>query len=274
MRYISLFIGVILGFSSCDGPEVAGGEKTAAGFRDTEIAVFENAGTEALRVDFAPAPGRENRLTVQVVEEMNMEENKDYFFPVKELTVAAGAQSAEFSYTLVDDNVTNGLRSFVVALTAVNGGEVDTLKAAVRVNVLDDESEVAVGFESTAMRVPERETGSGEPVYTCAIPLKVFGTWVKPIRCQVALRPLGVENEAMEQVHVRLTETEFVFDGKTDRVPVPVEITGDGAVDADRIFALEIISVDGAGIYAWHRRCLVTVGNDDMGIDTNDTNIN
>lgn len=270
MRYISLIIGCILALTSCNEVKVSGNGDGAgvltAGFRDTVVTVFENAGTDTLYVDFSQVLQEETPIVLSVVEEENMQEGKDYFLPVQEITVAAGQKSAAFCYSLVDDNVSNDTRSFSVRLVSVNGGAVDAETSKVRVKVLDDESDVAVGFQNTEMTVAEREAGSSTATYLCQIPVEIIGNMLKPIQFEVRTVPYTGFNGAEENVHFRLTESVFVVNDASDIITVPVEIIDDGVVNADRHFVLDIINVVGAEIYTEQKRCIVTIENDDMGI--------
>lgn len=272
MRYISLFIGGILALSACNEVKFAGnGSETGgvltAGFRDTLITVFENAGADKLAIDFSQALAQDAKVTVAVAAEENMQENKNYFITAKELAVAAGARSADIEYALVDDNEANDSRSFTLKLMSVNGGVIDGQRAAARVKVLDDESDVAVGFETTALTVAERESGetAGES-YRCEIPVKIYGTIRKPLQFKVALLPMEGSNAAVENVNFRLLQSVFVVENATDAISVPVEIIDDAEVNADRMFTLDITEVTGAEMYTQQKRCIVTIQNDDMGI--------
>lgn len=272
MRYISLFIGGILAFSACNEVKFAGNDSETgglltAGFRDTLITVFENAGKNKLTIDFSQLLARETKVTVAVAAEENMQENKDYFITAKELAVAVGGKSADIEYALVDDNKVNDSRSFTLKLMSVNGGVVDEQHAVTKVKVLDDESDVAVGFETTALTVAERESGgtAGES-YRCEIPVKIYGTLRKPLQFKVALLPTEGANAAIENVNFRLLQTVFVVENATDALSVPIEIIDDIKVNADRMFTLDITEVTGAEMYTPQKRCIVTIANDDMGI--------
>ncbi|MDE5611622.1 MAG: discoidin domain-containing protein [Odoribacter sp.] len=269
MRYISLFIGAVLALSACQEVKFAGyGNGTlTAGFRDTLVTVFENTGTNRLVIDFSQKLVRETKVTVAVVAEENMQEGKDYLLPFKEFSVAAGAQSVEVEYGLVDDNKTNDSRSFTLRLVSLNGGAVDEGHADVRVKVLDDESDVAVGFETTVMTVSERESGTpvGES-YRCEIPVKVYGTLHKPLQFEVVALPSEGPDAAVEDEHFRLLQTIFVVENAEASISVPVEILDDDKVNADRLFTLDIVEVTGGETYTHQKRCIVTVKNDDLGI--------
>lgn len=269
MRYISFFIGGILALSACHEAEFAGmGSETegalTAGFRDTLITVFENAGAGKLAIDFSQALAQETKVTVAVAAEENMQENKDYFITAKVLIVAAGEKSVEVEYALVDDNKVNDDRSFTLKLMSLNGGSVDEQRAGVKVKVLDDESEIAVGFKNTEMTVPEREPESGELSYFCQIPVEVSGVVQKPIQFKVGVRKLNEPDEAIENVHFRLAESVFVINNAADVVFVPVEIINDDEMNGNRVFALDITEVVGAGINTELKRCMVTIENDDV----------
>lgn len=272
MRYISFFIIGILALSACHEVKFAGNSSEAggvltAGFSDTLITVFENAGTGKLAIEFSQALAQEARVAVAVSAEENMQENKDYFITAKELSVAAGEKSIDIEYALVDDNKTNDSRSFTVKLMSINGGVIDGQRAAVQIKVLDDESDVAVGFDTTAFSVEERETGEAAGVsHRCEIPVKIFGTLRKPLQFKVALLPSQGSAAAVENVHFRLLQTVFVVENATDAISVPVEIMDDTEVNADRTFTLDITEVTGGEIYTWQKRCVVTIANDDMGI--------
>lgn len=269
MRYISLFIGGILALSACNEVKFTGNGSEAggvltAGFRDSLVTVFENAGTgNTVAIDFSRELNQETRVRVAVAAEENMQEGTDYLITAKELDVAAGAASAAIEYALIDDNTANDSRSFTLKLMAVNGGVIDEGRASVRVKVLDDESDVAVGFGSTAMTVDEHETGEA---YRCEIPVELFGTWRKALQFKVAVLPTEGENAAVEGVHFRLLQDVFVVENATDPISVPVEIIDDGEVNADRVFTLDISEVTGGEIYTQSKRCIVTIKNDDMGI--------
>lgn len=273
MRYISLIIGGILALSAChDEVKFAGnhsetGEVLIAGFRDTLVSVFENVGTGKLTIDFSQALAQETILTVTVAAEENMQENEDFFITSKILSVAGGEKSIDIEYVLVDDNKTNDIRSFSLKLVSLNGGYINEECACVRVKVLDDESDVAVGFEKTATTVAEREPGSmAGAVYRCEIPVKIYGTLGKPLQFKVAVLPAEGANAAMENVNFRLLQTVFVVENASDVISVPVEIIDDAEVNADRIFTLDITEVTGGEIYTYQKHCSVTIKNDDMGI--------
>ena len=271
MRYISLMIGSILALSSCNEVKFSGdaGEGTGtvtAGFRDSVITIFENMGTGSVGIDFSHSLPQSATLVLTVAEEENMQENKDYFIPVKELSVPAGEKSAEVNFSVVDDNVANDARSFTLKMVSLNGGVLDAAASRVKVKVLDDESDVAVGFETTAMTVNERESGSSEASYLCRIPVKLFGTLRKPLQFEVALHAMDVDNAAVENVNFRLPESVFVVEDADAEIYVPVEIIDDEEVNADRVFALDITGVSGGEVYTFQRRCMVTIKNDDMGI--------
>lgn len=267
MRYVSFLIGGILALSACHEAEYAGlggktGEVPVAGFRDTLITVFENAGTGKLAIDFSQALAQDTKVTVAVAAEENMQENKDYFITAKVLAVAAGEKSVEVEYALVDDSRANGERGFTLRLTALNGGSVDERHACVKVKVLDDESETAVGFKNVEMTVQERKPGNSESVYVCRITVEVSGTVRRPVQFKVAVRSSGEENEAVEQVHFRLPESVFVVNAPAE-ISVPVEIIDDDEVNADRVFVLDITETVGAEVNTARKRCVVVIENDD-----------
>ena len=270
MRYISLIIGCILAFTSCNEVKVSGNGDGAsvltAGFRDTVVTVFENIGTDTLYVDFSQVLQEATYILLSVVEEEDIQEGKDYFLPVQELTVAAGEKSAAFCYALVDDNVSNDARSFSVRLVSVNGGVVDAQASKVRVKVLDDESDVAVGFKNTEVKVAEREPGSTASTYFCQIPVEIYGNMHKPVQFEVVVLPAEGPNAAEENVHFRVPESVFVVNDTSESVIVPVEIIDDNLVNADRVFVLDIVNVVGAEVYTEQKRCIVTIENNDMGI--------
>ncbi|MDE6451023.1 MAG: hypothetical protein K2L23_01795 [Odoribacter sp.] len=242
------------------------GEILTAGFRDTLVTVSENAGVGKLAIDFSQTLAQETKVTVMVSAEENMQENKDFFLTSKILSVAAGEKSVDVEYALVDDNEVNDGRGFTLKLVALNGGSIDEKRADVKIKVLDDESEVAVGFEKTEMTVQEREPGSQEEFYCCQIPVKVFGTIQKPIQFKVVVRELDEQNEAVEGVHFRLVESVFVLNNATDVVSVPVEIVDDNEVNTDRVFALDIVEVVGAEVNTAYKRCVVMIENDDAEV--------
>lgn len=270
MRYISLFIGGILALASCNEVKVSGNsDKTGvltAGFQDTLVTVFENVGAGSLSVNFSQALARDTRMTFSVVKEENVQEGKDYFLSSKEVVVAAGEKSAEVGYSLIDDNIANDARSFTLRLMAVNGGVVNAKTAEVRVKILDDESDVAVGFGETEVTVKERETGSSASSYLYRIPVEIFGTLHKPLQFKVVVSPLDSPDAAIETVNFRLPETTIVVEDATDGVTIPVEIIDDDVVNTDRVFALDIAEVVGAELYTAQRRCIVTIQNDDQGV--------
>lgn len=271
MRYISLFIGGILALASCNEVKVSGNGENGrgtlyAGFRDTVVTLFENMGTGTLNVDFSQPLTQDTRIVLSVSEEENMQENKDYFIPAKELSVAVGKETVEVNYSLVDDNVANDTRGFTLKLVSVNGGVVETLASRVKVKVLDDESDVAVGFATTAFTVSEREPGSVQTSYLCQIPIKVFGTLRKPIQFKVAVHTVDDPDAAVEHVNFNLPESVFVIEDTTLSITVPVKINDDQEVNIDRVFALDITEVTGGEIYTPQKRCMVTIKNDDMGI--------
>lgn len=270
MRYISLIIGCVLALASCNEVKVSGNGDGAgvltAGFRDTVVTVFENVGTGSLHVDFSQALTQDTKVVLTVAGEENMQENKDFFIPAKEFVVAAGEKSMELHYSLTDDNVANDSRSFTLRLTSVNGGVIDALTSQVKVKVLDDESDVAVGFEDVEVTVWERESGSDVASYVCQIPVKVFGNMRKPLQFVVAVHALDNPNNAVEGEHFRLLESVFVVEDASAVITVPVEIIDDELVNANRVFALDINQVVGGEIYTDQKRCVVTIENDDMGI--------
>ncbi len=271
MRYISLMVGSILALASCNEVKFSGnaGEGAGtltAGFQDSVITIFENMGAGTVGIDFSHSLPQSATLVLAVAEEENMQENKDYFVPAKELSVPAGEKSTEVNFSVVDDNVSNDARSFTLRLVSLNGGVIDEAASKVKVKVLDDESDVAVGFEATAMTVNERESGSNEPSYLCQIPVKVFGTLRKPLQFKVAVHALDNENAAVENVNFRLPESVFVVEDANAEISIPVEIIDDEEVNTDRVFALDIVSVSGGEVYTFQRRCMVTIKNDDMGI--------
>lgn len=271
MRYISLFIGAVLALSACQEVKFSGngGENgiLTAGFRDSLVTVFENTGATRLVIDFSQKLVQKTKVTVAVAAEENMQEDKDYFIPVKEFSVDAGEQSVEVECVLVDDNKTNDSRSFTLRLASLNGGAVNEEHADVRVKVLDDESDVAVGFETTVMTVSER--GSGAPAgesYRCEIPVKLYGTLHKPLQFRVdAIRAEG-SNAAVEDVNFRLLQTVFVVENAEGKISVPVEILDDDKVNANRFFTLDIAEVTGGETYTQQKHCIVTIKNDDLGI--------
>lgn len=272
MRYISFFIGGVLTFSACHEAKFVGmggeaGEVLTAGFRDTLITVFENAGTGKLAIDFSQASALETKVTVAVTAEENMQENKDYFITAKEIVVAEGEKSVDVEYALVDNNEANDSRSFTLKLMSLNGGIIDEQRADVKVKVLDDESEIAVGFKNTEMTVPEREPGSQELSYVCEIPVEISGTLNKPIQFKVSIQKLNEPDEAIENVHFRLTESVFVVSDATDIVFVPVEIINDDEIAGNRVFVLDITEVVGAGINTAQKRCTVTIEDDDVEVN-------
>ncbi len=276
MRYISLFVGGILALVSCDEVKVAGSGgveagNLSAGFRDSVVTVFENEGSGTVYVDFSSALTQATKVVFSVVEEKNIQENKDYFFRDKEVSVAAGSHSTELNFSLIDDPIVNDERSFSLRLVSVNGGMVDTAASLVRVKVLDDESEIAVGFEEATFMVAEQEDGASS--YVCRIPVKVYGTLQKPLQFKVAVKELEEEQAAVENVHFRLQESVFVVENTNSEVVIPVEIFDDNEVNADRKFALDIIEATGCEIYTAQRRCIVTIKNDDMGIYFGRTNL-
>jgi len=264
-------VGSFLALASCNEVKFSGdtGEGTGiltAGFRDSVITIFENTGTGAVKVDFSRPLSQSTTLVLTVAEEENLQENKDYFVPVKELTVQAGEKSAEVGFSVVDDNIANDVRSFTLKMVSLNGGVLDTAASRVKVKVLDDESDIAVGFEATALTVNEREPGSSEASYLCRIPVKLFGTLRKPLQFKVAVHAMEGENAAAENVNFRLPESVFVLEDAAAEIYVPVEIIDDGEVNTDRVFALDITDVSGGEVYTFQRRCMVTVKNDDLGI--------
>lgn len=270
MRYISLFIGGILALASCNEVKVSGnGDETGvltAGFQDTVVTVFENVGTGSLSVNFSQTLGRDTRINFAVVKEENVQEGKDYFLSSKEMVVAAGKKSAEVNYSLIDDNIANDARSFTLKLMSVNGGGVEAKISEVRVKILDDESDVAVGFGATEVTVKERETGSSASSYLYRIPVEIFGTLHKPLQFRVVVRPVDSPDAAIEEVNFRLPETTIVVEDATAGVSIPVEIIDDDVVNTDRVFALDIAEVVGAELYTAQRRCVVTIQNDDQGV--------
>lgn len=270
MRYISLFIGGILAFASCSEVKVSGNsEETGvltAGFQDTVVTVFENVGTGSLNVNFSQTLVRDTRMAFAVVQEENVQEGKDYFLSSKEVMVAAGGKSAKVDYSLVDDMIANDLRSFTLKLRSVNGGVVEAGNSEVRVKILDDESDVAVGFGETEVTVKERETGSTASSFLYRIPVELFGTLSKPLQFKVMVSPLDSPDAAVENVNFSLPETTIVVEDATAGVTIPVEIIDDDAVNTDRIFALDITEVVGAELYTAQRRCIVTIQNDDQGV--------
>lgn len=272
MRYISLFIGGILALSACNEVKFTGngsetGEVLTASFRDTLITVFENIGTDKVGIDFSQALAQDTKVVIAVSAEENMQQNKDYFIATGEFSVAAGKKSTDVEYSLVDDNVVNDSRSFTLRMMSVNGGVVDARRATARIKVLDDESDVAVGFETTALTVAERQSGeaAGES-YRCEIPVKIYGTLRKPLQFKVTALPSDDVNAAVENVNFRLLQTVFVVENTTDAISVPVEIIDDAEVNADRVFTLDITEVTGAEMYTQQKRCIVTIANDDLGI--------
>lgn len=270
MKYIPLLIGSILMLASCSEVKMSGGDDrggvVTARFRDTVVTVFENAGTGTLNIDFSQALQRDTRIRVEVTEEMNMKEEQDYFLPLREIDVPAGQTTAEVHYSLVDDNVANTARSFTLRLMAVNGGLVDSLAATTRVEVLDDETDAALGFGTTAVVCPERVSGSATASYRYEIPVKLFGTYHKPAQFRIAVHPLTGGNTAVEGTHFRLLQSAFILENGATEVMVPVEIFDDKQVNIDRVFALDITEVAGASVYTAQRRCVVTIENDDLGV--------
>lgn len=270
MRYTSILIGSILLLASCNEVKMTGENDgngvLSAGFRDTVVSVFENIGAGTLNVDFSQPLRRDTRIRLEVVEEKNMKEEKDYFLSAREITVAAGAQSAEVGYSLVDDNIANDARGFTLRLMAVNGGLVDSLRAQARVQVLDDESDAAVGFDQIRIVCPERMPGSSTASYRYEIPVKLFGNYHKPVQFQVVVRPITDANAAVENTHFRLLQTTFVLEDGATEINVPVEIYDNTEVNVDRVFSLEITEAVGAEIYTAQRRCAVIIENDDLGI--------
>ena len=269
MRYISLFIGAVWALSACQEVKFSGngGENgiLTAGFRDSLVTVFENTGANRLVMDFSQKLVQKTKVTVAVVAEENMQEDKDYFIPVKEFSVAAGEQSVEVEYVLVDDNKTNDPRSFTLRLVSLNGGAVDEGHADVKVKVMDDESGVAVGFEMPVMTVVARETGTpaGES-YRCGIPVKLYGTLHKPLQFEVALLPAEGSDAAVEGEHFRLLQTIFVVENAEESLAVPVEILDAGRANADRFFTLDLVGVTGGELNVQQKRCVVTIQGDDV----------
>lgn len=270
MRYISLIIGSILILASCNEVKVAGNDQdggvVTAAFPDSVVTVFENAGTGVLEIELSRAVSADTKIRVEVCEENNIRENQAYFLVSKELTVAGGEKTARVEYSLVDDRIVNPGRSFVVKLVFVNGGAIDATRDRVRVKVLDDESEVAVGFESTAQTCSEKLADSDEASWRYEIPVNVSGTFSGPLQFQVAVYPTDSPEAAVENIHFRLLESTFIVSRSGENITVPVEIIDDDLVNVDRAFVLEIKAVIGGEIYTSRKRCRVTIKNDDRGI--------
>ena len=271
MKYISLFIvSILILLGSCSEVTVRGyGEGSGvltAGFQDTVVTVFENIGIGTLQVNFSQALTNDTKIVLSVVAEENIQENKDYFLSAKEVTVKAGAKSITVEYSLIDDNISNDARSFTLKLVSVNGGVINTQNSMVQVKILDDESDVAVGFKDSEVVVQEREAGNSAASYLCQIPIEVLGNMQKPIQFKVAVHPIEAPNVAVSGIHFNLLESSFVVENTADVVTVPVEIMDDNIVNVNRVFALDIIEVVGAELYTIQKRCVITIENDDMGI--------
>lgn len=270
MKYIQSFIGgVLLMLVSCNEVELSGDAgggvgAVTAGFRDSVITVFENAGTGSAEILFSQPVPENVTLVLTVAEEENMQENRDYFIPVMELAVAAGEKSAEVGFSVVDDNIANGARSFTLRMISAGGCVQDSAASCVRVDVLDDEGDVAVGFETTAVSVSERKIGGDGPSYVYNIPVMLSGTFRKPVKFEVAVHAVDGENAAVENVNFRLPENTIIVESADAGIYVPVEIIDDGEIRDDIVFEVEITGVTGGVIHTSNRRVMVTILGDKL----------
>ena len=158
-----------------------------------------------------------------------------------------GKDAVEVGWTLTDDNVSNGERSFVLRLVEVPGARLDTARSQVRVRVLDDEGLVTAGFRQALLDCRQDKT--------VKVPLSVTGSYGEIL---LEFKVLEGEDVAREGVDFRLPGKSLRL-RQGDETALPVEILRDAADGGDLRFVLEITRVTGATLVTESSRCEVTV---------------
>lgn len=228
------------------------------------LVAFEEAltsvGEESGEATFAVTLSRpyDVDVTVQVdAEDGTAVQGVHYQLLQNEVTIPAGDTVAYVGVALMDDLDVNDPRIFTLRLTGAENAQVSTLMYMLQVSVTSDDNQVYVSFDSTAV---SRYESSG------SLDLKVRLSVAAPQEVKVWIAVDEESSTAVEGTDYTLEEgaLELVFAVGEMEKTFAVGIIDNSIVDADKVLAFDIDSVENAQPLEGMAECALTLVNDDM----------
>lgn len=248
-------------FSACDNTKIGQDGSITAGFSAKTATFYENAkGSVSFQLS-APAP-EDITVRLAVQNENNVQEDKDYILPLKEILILKGRSSAEVEIDFIDDKIVNNSRSFELILTGAQGLAINKEMEKVLITLLDDESDASVVLNAEFSLSENKEEG-------VIVPLLLEGTPSDDILVTIDVKSVNVTNKAIEGQHFTIEKKEiYIPKGTADLSGLGVKILpkDDSEINPSRVFVLEITKIIGATKITEKSTCVVTIKNDDLGL--------
>ena len=187
----------------------------------------------------------------------------DFVETTGQLTIAAGASSAEITLEILGDSDVEGDETVLMDFEIVSGatfvdGATTTTES---VEILDNDSSVVVstiGGNSTVIE------GNSDTASTLNLNLSRYGSLVDSDTVQIELIPTG-DNPAEASDFVNgLTPIEVTFAPDEDNKLVELAIATDSQIEADETFGVRITNVTGSALVP-DEDLVFTILNDDFG---------
>ena len=228
------------------------------------LVAFEEAltsvGEESGEATFAVTLSRpyDVDVTVQVAaEDGTAVQGVHYQLLQNEVTIPAGDTVAYVGVALMDDLDVNGPRIFTLRLTGAENAQVSTLMYMLQVSVTSDDNQVYVSFDSIAV---SRYESSG------SVDLKVRLSVAAPQEVKVWIAVDEESSTAVEGTDYTLEEDalELAFAPGEMEKTFTVGLIDNSVVDANKVLAFDIDSVENAEPLEGMAECALTITNDDM----------
>ena len=256
---LGIFCGIV-SLTGCNETSLQQDITPTASFADSIIEVFENAGTQTLKVNLSAPTTIDADIQILVTSEKNVKEGVDYVLADRRIHFAKGTASATLLLDLTDDRIVNDPREFTLELIPGKGIVKDSQKGCCRIVLLDDESEAAVVFN-------QGQSAFLEANETYYLPLDIEGTPSGVVKVVVET----TDSTAIEGVHYKMESKEFIVGA--DFKGIPITLVDDDEINDERIFFVNISSVVGARKITSKSICSVIIRNDDLGITWASNNV-